>query len=84
MSDRNQDFEQEINLGEYLAVLIKRKKLILSVVFVFVVATAVTSFRMPRIWDISMIVEPSIFSDTGRLSNTTVLLEVIPKFPLGI
>jgi capsular polysaccharide biosynthesis protein len=72
MPDQNQDFEQEINLSEYLAVLIKRKKLILAVFLVSVIAVAAISYMKPKVWNVLMIIEPSS-PGTGLLDTPSNL-----------
>lgn len=47
----NQEYtEEEINLRDYLKVIIKRKKLILTVLFVFIITTAILSLLVPKIY----------------------------------
>ena len=56
----NQNYaEDEINLRDYINTILKRKKLILSVFFVAVVTTAVVSFLMPKVYEVSMLIAES-------------------------
>jgi len=49
--------EDEIDLREYINIIIKRKKLILNVFFIAVVITAIVSLLMPRIYEITTTVQ---------------------------
>jgi capsular polysaccharide biosynthesis protein len=62
--------EQEIDLHDYVLVLLKRKKLILSVFFISVCVTAAICFFSPKIYEISMIVEPGTLgvSESGKFT----------------
>jgi uncharacterized protein involved in exopolysaccharide biosynthesis len=70
-----EDFDQEIDLAKYLTILIKRKTLILTIFFVSVAATTVINLQLPKVWSISMIIEPSMLSDVlgGNLPNARLL-----------
>lgn len=47
----NQEYaEQEINLRDYINVIVKRKKIILTVFFVSVITTAILSFFIPKVY----------------------------------
>jgi capsular polysaccharide biosynthesis protein len=65
MNNQQIEAEVEINLSEYINVIIKRKKVFLSVFFVSVIVTAVVSFLMPKTYEVSMIIEPPILSVTN-------------------
>ncbi len=59
--------EEEIDLRDYINVVFKRKKVILTVLFVSVAVTAIVSFLSPRVYKISMILEPpSQVTDVGE------------------
>ena len=63
----NQNYaEDEINLRDYINTILKRKKLILSVFFVAVVTTAVVSFLMPKVYEVSMLIEPGNLETTEK------------------
>ncbi len=49
--------EDEIDIREYINVIIKRKKLILAIFLVVVVITAVVSLRQPKIYEITSTVQ---------------------------
>jgi uncharacterized protein involved in exopolysaccharide biosynthesis len=56
--------EDEIDLRDYINVIIKKKKLILGIFLASVIFTAIISFLMPKIYDISMLIEPSVLGVT--------------------
>lgn len=60
--------EQEINLRDWIEVIIKYKKLILAIFLISVIATAIVSFLMPKGYRVSMIIEAPVFdiSDKGE------------------
>ena len=49
--------EDEIDLREYINVIIKRKKLILSIFFAAIVITAVVNLRMPKIYEVTSTIQ---------------------------
>lgn len=49
--------KDEIDIREYINVIIKRKKLILSIFFAAVVIAAIVNLRMPKIYEITSIVQ---------------------------
>ena len=53
-------YEDEINLIDYLLVLWKWKRLIIAGTLICTVIAIVISFQMPRIYEVSMAVEPGI------------------------
>lgn len=57
MPDR-EEWEEEIDLREYINIILKRKILILSIFFISVITTTVVNFLMPKSYEISMIIEP--------------------------
>jgi capsular polysaccharide biosynthesis protein len=52
--------EDEINLIDCLRVIWKWKWLIIAATLIFAIAAAVISFQMPRIYEISTVIEPGI------------------------
>ena len=58
-------YEDEIDLREYINVVIKRKKIILVIFFLSVISSAIISFLMPKVFEASAIV---------RLGGTPALL----------
>ena len=67
MQEQHQELEQEIDLREYIDVIIKRKKLILAIFFVSVIAVAVMSYIAPKTYEVSMLIEPPVIgiNDSG-------------------
>lgn len=49
--------EEEVDLRDYINVIIKRKKLILAIFFVAVVASAIVSLSMPKVYEITSTVQ---------------------------
>jgi len=49
--------EDEIDIREYINVIVKRKKLILSIFLASVIIAAIVSFRMPKIYEITSTVQ---------------------------
>jgi uncharacterized protein involved in exopolysaccharide biosynthesis len=54
-------YEDGINLMDYIQVIIKRKKLILSIFFIAVISTAIVSLLLPRVYkaEASIMIMPS-------------------------
>lgn len=52
MTDKPEYQNDEINLMDYIKVIIKRKKIIVSTFIICVVAAAIVSFRMPKVYRI--------------------------------
>lgn len=50
MREKNPELEQEINLRDYIDVIIKRKKVILSIFFASVILASIASFMMPKVY----------------------------------
>ncbi|KPJ56493.1 hypothetical protein AMJ49_04745 [Parcubacteria bacterium DG_74_2] len=73
------DQDQEINLIDYIKVILKRKKLILSVFLVVVISTAIFSFLTPKIYKVDTIIEvgkiknESIVEITGKIKDETII-----------
>jgi uncharacterized protein involved in exopolysaccharide biosynthesis len=59
--------DNEIDLREYINVAIKRKKIILVICLTSMLAAVIWGFFSPRIYEVSMIIEPPIsaITDTG-------------------
>jgi capsular polysaccharide biosynthesis protein len=67
MRQQSQGFEQEIDLREYIEVIIRRKALILAVFFISIMYAAVMSYVAPKIYEVSMLIEPPVVgvNDSG-------------------
>lgn len=82
--------EDEIDLREYIKVLIKRKKLILSIFLVSVAIAAVASLMMPKIYEVTstlqigILGEPLIRNEEAKaiILNQNALLSV--AYQLGL
>lgn len=73
MAEQKHVLEEDIELREYIDVIIKRKNLILAVFFVSVIASVVINLTLPRIYEVSMIIEPSSF--TVNKSGSPVFID---------
>jgi len=62
---RREYFEDEVQLIDYLRVIWKWKWLIILGTFVCMVVAGVVSFNMPKIYEISMAIEPGIIGVDG-------------------
>ncbi|PIQ86094.1 MAG: hypothetical protein COV73_05075, partial [Candidatus Omnitrophica bacterium CG11_big_fil_rev_8_21_14_0_20_43_6] len=58
--------EDEIDIREYLGVIIKRKKLILAIFLVSVIAVVIVSLRMPKRYEISTTVQLGSFNEISQ------------------
>jgi len=55
-------YENEINLADYLRVIWKWKWFIVAGVLICTIVAGILSFQMPKIYEISMVIEPGIAS----------------------
>lgn len=49
--------EQEIDLRDYINVILKRKWIIIGIFFVSVITTIVVNLRLPKVYETNMIIE---------------------------
>lgn len=73
--DRALEQEQDFELMAYLDILLKRKWLILLPTLGFALAAAVISLFLPKIWEITAIIQPGRFSvqtETGQFEEVVV------------
>ncbi len=70
--------EQEIDLRDHIKVILKRKKVILAVFFVTVITTAIVSFLMPKVYEVTSTVQIGSVDDLlmrkGQIGNIDGLL----------
>ncbi len=59
---QREQFEDEIELMDYLLVIWKWKYLIVAGILICAVAAGVISFLMPKVYRIDMVVRPSVLS----------------------
>ena len=60
----NQEYiEDEVDLRDYINVILKRKKIILVVFFVAVIATTIVSFLMPKVYEVSTTIKIGAISE---------------------
>ncbi len=57
MNTQQQPIEDEIDLRDYINVIIKRKKFILTVFFVSVITTAIVSFLEPKVYEVTTMIQ---------------------------
>lgn len=84
--------EDEIDIREYINVIIKRKKLILAIFLVSVFTAAIASLMMPKIYEVTSTVqlgsvnEPLIKSEEAKaiMLNQNLLLTIINELNLKI
>ena len=67
--------EDEIDLRDYINVILKRKGVIFTVFFVAVITTTIVSFRMPKVYEITSTVQ--LGSVNGLLINKDETREII-------
>ena len=82
--------EDEVDLRNYINVVIKRKKLILAVVLVSVVTAAIVSLRMPKVYEITSTIQLGSVNELliknedvkAIMLNQNLLLSVINELSL--
>jgi capsular polysaccharide biosynthesis protein len=87
-----QHFQDEINMRDYVNVIVKRKSLILKIFFVSVLVATVISLLLPKEYEASAIIrigsigDPLISKSNAlyRIKDQNVLNAVIKKFKLDI
>lgn len=77
--------EEEIDLRDYLNVIIKRKKIIIGIFVVSVLAAAFMIFRMPKTYNVSMSIEPANLgvTDTGQILYLDSIATIKAKIESG-
>ena len=73
------EYENEIELIDYLNVLWKRKWLIIIPTFVLVVAVGVYSFFLPQVWEVDAIIQPSKYIIQTEGGTYSEIIIVDPK-----
>ena len=84
--------EKELQLRDYIKVILKRKKIILIIFFVAVFAATIVSFLMPKVYETSTVIksgyveEPIIKYEKAKemIMNSEVLSQVIAKAGIEI
>jgi capsular polysaccharide biosynthesis protein len=67
-----QEYEQEMTLRDFINIITKHKKTILTAFLISVILTTIVSFIIPKIYEISMIMEPGVLEVTDS-GNTTFI-----------
>ena len=76
--------DDEIDLGRCLDILIKRKWLVLTVFAISIIIAAAYGFARPKVYEISMIIEPPISSITDSgVQNAASMEDIKAKIELG-
>src|SRR3989304_3945473 len=81
MNNELKDFDEEINLLDYLRVLKKRKKLIYNFILISVILTAIVSLFMTKIYKAEATLMP-VASDGGKLPS--VIMSSVQSLPFGL
>lgn len=77
--------EDEIDLREYIKVIIKRKKLVLTIFFISVIGVGIVSFLMPKVYEVSMFIEPPIMAVTNAgIQNLDSVENIQAKINSGV
>lgn len=79
MNENKDILEEEIDLKRYIEVLIKRKKIIISIFLIVVIPTAIFSFFAPRIYEVSLIIEPPKDSQGKYLDTPQNIVKIIKE-----
>lgn len=74
-----EQYENEVNLIEYLNVLWKRKWFIIVPTILLVLAAGVISFTTPPTWEVDLILQPSKFFVQTEQGEFTEVLVIDPK-----
>jgi len=75
-----QPLNNEVDLRDYIEVILKRKKTILTVFFVCVIITTVISFLMPKVYEATTIIEiGSILMPDSILTPVSTSIPLISK-----
>lgn len=77
MNNQQQEQEQLISLRDYLNVIIKRKKIILTIFFVSVISAAVISSLEPKVYRATTLIMITAYNLPTVLSTTTISEEII-------
>jgi capsular polysaccharide biosynthesis protein len=77
------EYENEIELIDYLNVIWKRKWLILIPTFILVILVAVISFLLPKKWEVDAIIQPSKLFTQDSQGRFEEIVVVDPKQVAG-
>jgi len=71
-----EEYEDEIELMDYLNIIWKKKWLIILPTLFCVIIVGIISFRLPRIWEVDALIQPSKFfiqTEAGTFSEVVVV-----------
>ena len=74
-----EEYKDEIELMDYLNVIWKKKWLIILPTLFCVVIVGIISFRLPRIWEVDAIIQPSKFFVQNEAGTFSEVVVVSPK-----
>jgi len=74
-----EEYEDEIELMDFLNVIWKKKWLIILPTLFCVVIVGIISFRLPRIWEVDAIIQPSKFFVQNEAGTFSEVVVVSPK-----
>jgi len=74
-----EEYEDEIELMDYLNVIWKKKWLIILPTLFCVVIVGIISFRLPHIWEVDAIIQPSKFFVQNEAGTFSEVVVVSPK-----
>ncbi|MFW6128766.1 MAG: Wzz/FepE/Etk N-terminal domain-containing protein [Candidatus Aminicenantaceae bacterium] len=77
--EKRYEYEDEINLMEYLEVIWKRKWLIIIPTFILVVLAGVYSFLKTPVWEVASLIQPAKFTIQTEGGQFEEVLVVPPK-----
>lgn len=74
-----EEYKDEIELMDYLNVIWKKKWLIILPTLFCVIIAGIISFRLPRIWEVDAIIQPSKFFVQNEAGTFSEVVVVSPK-----
>lgn len=74
-----EEYEDEIELMDFLNVIWKKKWLIILPTLFCVIIAGIISFRLPRIWEVDAIIQPSKFFVQNEAGTFSEVVVVSPK-----
>jgi len=78
-----EEYEDEIELMDYLNVIWKKKWLIILPTLFCVIIVGIISFRLPHIWEVDAVVQPSKFFVQNEQGTVSEVVVVNPKQIVG-
>jgi uncharacterized protein involved in exopolysaccharide biosynthesis len=90
--DEKEYVEQEINLREYISIVVKRKKIVLGILLMSIIIATIVTFLTPKIYEVSTVIRLGLITQpliskpeaTQMLMGQTVLYSVNQGLNLNI